>query len=165
MSKPSLKNVLFIALITLPLTAFAQSADTWVDVGPGHATGGGSAQGDIFQHVDTTSHVGPNGSMSHAVGIGVDQDGVSFSTSFGANGGGQGVGGNFNMTIGREGTHVSQGGVQTQGGNTRVQAGGGSGQYPGGIAGGNLIRGFGNNTQVHSQSTTQRFPRLSRMFP
>lgn len=164
MSKPSLKTLLAICLVSLPTFAMAQSAETGVDVGPGHAGATAGADGDIWSFGDTTSHVDGGGSFASGVAIGVGQDGVSFSHSVGANGGGVGVGHNINMTIGRDGTHVSNGGVTTQGGNTRVQVGGGSGQYPGGIGGGSNATGWGNNTNAWSNSNTQRFPRIVRSW-
>lgn len=165
MTKPSLK-ALFVFLFVLPTFAFAQWADTSVDVGPGHAGATADANGEIWSFGDTTSHVDGNGSFASGVAIGVGHDGISFSHSVGANGGGMGVGHNINMTIGRDGTHVSQGGVTTQGGNTRVEAGGGSGRYGGGLRGGSNVRGWGNNTNAWSNSNTQRFPRvLGRFIP
>lgn len=163
MSKPSLKTLLVIFLVSLPAFAVAQQyAETGVDVGPGHATGTAEADGDIWSWGETRSHVDGGGSFASGTAIGVGQDGISFSTSFGANGGGNGVGGNFNMTLGREGTHVSHGGVTSQGGNSRVQAGGGSGQTRGNIGGGSNVMGWGNNTNAWSNSNTQRFPRIVR---
>lgn len=159
MSKPSLKTLTLVLFAILPSIALAQSAETGVDVGPGHAGATAGANGDIWTFGDTTSHVDGGGSFAQGVAIGVGQDGISFSHSVGANGGGMGVGHNINMTIGREGSHVSTGGVTSQGGNSRVQVGGGSGQYPGGIGGGSNATGWGNNTNAWSNSNTQRFPR------
>lgn len=159
MSKPSLKTLLVIFLVSLPTFAFAQWAETGVDVGPGHASGSAGADGDIWSFGDTTSHVDGGGSFASGVAIGVGQDGISFSHSVGANGGGAGFGHNINMTIGRNGSHVSSGGVTSQGGNSRVQVGGGSGQTLGNIGGGSIVKGWGNNTNAWSNSDTRRFPR------
>lgn len=155
MSKLTLTTVFFC--LTLASASFAQSANTRVDVGPGFAGAGASANGSIFQFTDTTSRVKNGTSFGQGVAVGVGHNGISFSHSLGANGGGMGVGHNLNMTIGRNGTHVSHGGVTTQGGNSRVRVGGGSGQYGNQIYGGSTATGFGNRTRAWSNSNTRRF--------
>lgn len=159
MSKRTLKNALLTVVIcTLPTVAMAQWSETGVDVGPGQAGASAGADGD-WTFVDTTSQVNGNGSFGQGVAIGAGPDGISFSHSIGVNGGGVGAGHNLNVTIGRDGTHVSGGHVVSQGGDSRVIAGGGSGQYPGGIAGGSSVTGFGYDTHAHSHSNTRNFPR------
>ncbi len=159
MSKLNLKNVLLsVVLVTLPTVAMAQWSETGVEVGPGSSSVSAGADGD-WTFVDTTSRVDGDSSFGQGVAIGAGKDGISFSHSIGANGGGVGVGHNFNMTIGREGTHVSGGQVVSQGGDSTIIAGGGSGNYGTGFGGGSTVGGFGFDTQASSHSQTRRFPR------
>ena len=157
MSKITLTTAL---LFVLSITSFgmAQNAWTGVNVGPGFAGAQAGAQGSIFQFSDTKTRVKNGQSFGQGVAVGVGQNGVSFSHSIGANGGGLGLGHNLNMTIGRNGAHVSQGGVTSQGGNSSVQVGGRTGQGPGRqIYGGSNATGWGNNTRAWSNSRTQQF--------
>lgn len=157
------KKVATFLIVSLVLSAaqcFAQNANTGVNVGPGWAGANASANGSIWQFTDTTSKVKNGTSLGQGLAIGVGHNGISFSHSIGANGGGVGVGHNLNMTIGRNGTHVSHGGVTTQGGNSQVVVGGGSGQYGNRIYGGSQATGYGNNTRVYSNSHTRQFPRV-----
>lgn len=160
MSKFTLTSALLI-VATFATCSFAQSANTGVDVGPGYAGANAGATGSIWQWADTTSKVKNGTSFGQGVAVGVGRNGISFSHSLGANGGGLGVGHNLNMTIGRNGTHVSRGGVRTQGGNSRVVVGGGSGQLPGRrIYGGSTATGYGNRTNAWSNSRTRPAPRI-----
>jgi hypothetical protein len=143
-----------LAMMIIPGMAFAQSAGTSVDVGPGHANASGQAQGQ-WQHVDTESRVGNGHSMGRALAIGSGPNGIAISHSIGLNGRGTGVAHNFNMSLGRNGMHVSHGNVSSQGGNSRVIAGGNAGQSPwGDPQGGSTVGGFGRNTRAFSNSRT-----------
>ena len=145
----------------------AQSAGTWVDVGPGHAGAGGSATG-AFQHVDTNSRVGPGGNIAHGVAIGAGPNGFAMSHSVGVHGGGRGTAHNFNLSVGPGGAHVSHGNVNSSGGNSRVIAGGstntGSWWTPPG--GGSHATGFGRHTHASTHAETQKmrppFPPIPR---
>jgi hypothetical protein len=164
MLKQRLTNALLtFVFCTLPSIAMAQWAESGVDVGPGHAGGSASADGQ-WTFVDSSSRVNGINSLGHGVAIGAGPDGISFSHSIGFNSGGVGAGHNLNMTIGQNGTHVSNGQVVTQGGNSRVVVGGGSGQFGGGISGGSTVTGYGDFTYGQSHSHTQLFPRLYRPF-
>ena len=164
MSKRYLTNALFtVVLCTYPSIAMAQWAESGVDVGPGFANGSASADGE-WTFVDTSSRVNGANSLGHGVAIGAGPNGISFSHSIGFNSGGVGAGHNMNMTIGQNGTHVSNGQVVTQGGNSQVVVGGGSGQYGGGISGGSMVTGYGDVTYGQSQSHTHVFPRFRRRF-
>lgn len=156
MSKITL-TAAFLFVLSITTCSMAQSAWTGVNVGPGFAGANAGAQGSIFQFSDTKSRVKNGTSFGQGVAVGVGQNGISFSHSVGANGGGVGLGHNLNMTIGRNGTHVSQGGVTSQGGNSRVVVGGGSGQSGRQIYGGSNATGYGNNTRAWSNSRTQQF--------
>lgn len=151
----STRILAFLSLALLSMTANAQSAGTWVDVGPGHAGAGGSATGQ-FQHVDTDSRVGPMGSVARGVAVGAGPNGLSISHSIGVNMGGRGTAQNFNLSIGPNGTHVSRGNVNSTGGNSRVIAGGSSnvGSPWNNPSGGSYATGYGRNTvaQTHAQT-------------
>ncbi len=150
---------LFISFVSISTVASAQSAGTHVDVGPGHAGAGASASG-AWQHTETESRVGA-ANMGRALAIGAGPNGLSLSHSIGVNAGGRGVGHNFNLSIGPGGSHVSHGGVVTEGGNSRVLAGGNArgGLFP---SGGSSVSGFGRRTDAYSRSRTIPAP---PMFP
>lgn len=144
-----MKTSLTALLLALtPALAMAQSADSGVDVGPGGSGASAGYVGD-WGIAQTESRDG----FGRALGVGVTKDGVAISHSIGASNGSSGVGHNFNMAIGRDGAHVSQGGVVTSGGNGRVQAGGSGSQY----GGGSDVIGWGNNTKAWSNSRTRRW--------
>ncbi|MHB8903046.1 MAG: hypothetical protein ACYC6Y_30160, partial [Thermoguttaceae bacterium] len=127
-----------------------------VDVGPGHA--GATAGYDAPQGIARTESQVGTVNVGRGLAVGFGPNGLTVSHSIGVSGQ-QGVGAahNFNMSIGRDGTHVSQGGTYTVGGNTRVLAGGetyiGSGQ----VGGGSYTGGYGFDTQSWSRSQTRRF--------
>ncbi len=156
-----LKSRLFLCLLTAVLgltveTCLADGAWSGVDVGPGHA--GATAGYDAPQGIARTESRVGQVSMGRGFALGLGPDGLSLSHSIGVSGQhGVGVAHNFNLSIGQDGTHVSHGGVQTIGGNTRVLAGGethiGSGQ----IQGGSYSSGYGHDTRVWSNSRTRRF--------
>lgn len=147
--------------------ARAQSASTWVDVGPDRAGAGGTATG-TFQHVDTRSRVGPGGNIAHGVAIGAGPNGLAMSHSIGVHGGGRGNAHNFNLSVGPGGAHVSRGNVHSSGGNSRVIASGststGNPWNPPG--GGSLVTGFGRQTQASTTADTRSmrppFPPMPR---
>ncbi|TWT36988.1 hypothetical protein KOR34_19340 [Posidoniimonas corsicana] len=144
--KTSLTAALLLALA--PALALAQSADSGVDVGPGGSGASAGYVGD-WGIAKTESRDG----FGRALGVGVTKDGVAISHSIGASNGSSGVGHNFNMAIGRDGAHVSQGGVVTGGGNGRVEAGGSASQQ----GGGSEVVGWGDNTKAWTESRTRRW--------
>jgi hypothetical protein len=89
--------------------------------------------------------------------VGAGPNGISLSNSIGAGTGPLGGAHNVNLHIGRNGTHVSHGGVVSQGGNRRVISGGSAGNYGGQVSGGNYSTGFGNQTNAYSKSRTRRW--------
>ncbi len=151
---------LFLAAAAVSLvatTVSAQSAGTIVNVGPGFAGADASASGR-WTHTDTESRVGAGGgSLGRGLAIGVGPNGLSLSHSIGVNQGGVGVGHNFNLSIGRNGTHVSHGGVNTMGGNSQVIVGGQTSQNFGQIQGGSHATGFGHRTHARTGASTHRF--------
>ena len=148
------------AILATASTADAQwsspiSANTGVDVGPGHAGATAGASGQ-WQHAKTKTHVGDNGRFGQGLAVGAGPNGLAVSHSIGGNAGGVGLGHNLNLSIGRGGTHFSHGGVQSSGGNSRVVAGGGTTQ--GGIGsagGGSTVGGFGNRTRTWTRAATR----------
>ena len=166
---PRLKMI-FVVLLSLVAwdskLIQAQSAGTWVDVGLGRAGAGGTASGQ-FQHVDSSSRVGPFGSVAHGVAVGAGPNGMSISHSFGVHqAGGQGMAKHFSMSIGPAGSHVSHSNVNSLGGNSRVLAGGNTQVGLPGLAvpsGGSFATGFGRHTVANSSS--QSFPGISSLRP
>jgi hypothetical protein len=149
-----LERLLVVALVAAsPALANAQSAGTIVDVGPGHAGASGTASGP-WQLVDSSSSVNNGTSLGKALAVGAGPNGLAISHSVGVNRGGVGAAHNFNLAIGAQGTHVSHGGVISQGGNSRVIAGGSSQTGWQGPQGGSQVTGFGNNTRAYSKSRT-----------
>lgn len=144
------------AVIT-PSIADAQWAESGVDLSNGRAGAGASADGQ-WTFVDSTSNVNGSNSFGHGIGVGVGPNGISVSNSVGFNTAQGGAAHNFNMTVGRNGTHFSDGGVVSQGGNTGVIAGGGSGLYGNQISGGSSVTGYGNHVDAYSNSRTRRNP-------
>lgn len=155
-----------------PLAARGQSAGTLVDVGPGSAGASGTASG-AWQLVESNSRVSNGTSVGKALAVGAGPHGLAISHSVGVNSGGVGAAHNFNLSIGPQGAHVSNGGVVSQGGNSRVIAGGNAQTGFTGPRGGSQVSGFGNHTRAHSQSRTMpafrtlgspRFPAPGGMF-
>ncbi len=146
------KVIACFILVAAPAAANAQGAGTAVDVGPGHAAASGSASGQ-WQLVDSSSRVGNGTSFGNALAVGAGPNGLAISHSVGVNGGGGGAAHNFNLAIGAGGTHVSNGGVVTAGGDSRVIASG-SAEHGFAPQGGSTVGGFGNNTQAYSNSQT-----------
>ena len=152
-------TLLAVATLAVTSSADAQWAESGVNLGNGVAGANASADGH-WTLVDSTSNVNGSNSFGHGFGIGVGPQGMSISNSVGVNSAGGGVAHNFNMTIGQNGTHFSDGGVVSQGGYTNVGAGGGSGQYGSGISGGSYATGNGNYVDAYSNSHTRRNRRL-----
>lgn len=157
-SKKSFFMGLLLSLCLAQAAARAQSASTGVDVGPGRAGAWGSASGQ-FQHVDTNSRVGPNGSLARGLAIGAGPNGLAISHSIGVHGGGAGAAHNFNMTIGPGGTHVSGGAVNAFGGSSGVQSSGQANAGRWGLApsGGSSVGGFGRHVDARTHARTDSF--------
>ncbi len=147
------KTLVCVILTAAPAVACAQSAGTNVDVGPGFAGAGGQASGQ-WQLVDSNSRVHNGISTGNAFAVGAGPNGLALSHSIGVHGAGVGTAHNFNLAIGRGGAHVSNGGVTSQGGNSRVIAGGSAQSSPFGPQGGSTVTGFGNRTRAYSNSRT-----------
>ena len=160
------KSCLSLILLASSQVLWAQSASTGVDVGPGNAGAWGTANGQ-FQRVETDSRVGPNGTMARGLAIGAGPNGLAISHSIGLNQGGVGVGHNFNLSIGPGGAHISGGNVSSQGGNSRVIAGGQSnvGGLMGPPSGGSSVIGFGRHTHAQTHAQTMPFPPRPPMGP
>ncbi len=149
-----LKRVIACLILTAaPAVANAQSAGTIVDVGQGRAGASGNASGQ-WQLVESKSCVQNGTSSGNALAIGAGPNGLALSHSVGVNRGGVGVGHNFNLAIGSRGTHVSNGGVVSQGGNSRVVVGGNASNGNFGPQGGSTVVGYGRNTKAYSKSRT-----------
>lgn len=149
---------LFAGLLGLSVeTCLADGAWSGVDVGPGHAEA--NAGYDAPQGLARTESRVGQVNVGQGFALGYGPDGLSLSHSIGVSGqnGLLGAAHNFNLSIGRDGTHVSHGGVQTIGGNSRVLAGGEAHYGPGQLGGGSYTGGFGQNTRAWSQSRTRRF--------
>ena len=148
------------AVLATASTADAQwpssiSANSGVDVGPGHAGATAGANGQ-WQHAKTKTHVGDNGRFAQGLAVGAGPNGLAVSHSIGGNAGGVGLGHNLNLSIGRGGTHFSHGGVQSSGGNSRIIAGGGTTQGGiGNVNGGSTVGGFGNRTRTWTRAATR----------
>ncbi len=137
-------------------TCLADGAWSGVDVGPGHA--GATAGYDAPQGIARTESRVGRVNMGRGLAVGFGPNGLSLSHSIGVSGQhGIGAAHNFNMSIGPNGTHVSHGGVQTVGGNSRVLAGGETHIGSGPIRGGSYTSGYGHNTRAWSRSRTRRF--------
>ncbi|QDT07937.1 hypothetical protein K227x_63660 [Rubripirellula lacrimiformis] len=137
-------------------TVSAQSAGSWVDIGNGFAGAGGSASGPISIVKGRSSS--KNGmQFGHGFALGAGPNGLAISNSVGAGAGPGGVAHNMNLNIGANGTHFSQGGVVSQGGNRRVISGGQTGTRNGQVYGGSQSTGFGQNTKAWSQSHTRQW--------
>lgn len=153
--KTSLTTAALLLALT-PVMALAQSAESGVDVGP---DGSGASAGYVgdWGIAKTESRDG----LGRALGVGVTRDGIAISHSIGASSGSAGVGHNFNMAIGRDGSHVSHGGVVTSGGNGRVAVGGSGSQQ----GGGSTATGWGTNTDAWSKSKTRRWGASNQVYP
>ena len=147
---------LVAALLGLSVqTCLADGAWSGVDVGPGHA--GADAGYDAPNGIARTESRVGDINMGRGFALGYGPNGLSLSHSIGISGQhGFGAAHNFNMSIGPNGTHVSHGGTQTFGGNTRVLAGGESHIGPGQVWGGSRAGGFGHHTRAWSRSRTHR---------
>lgn len=137
----------------VPLAARGQNASTVVDVSPGQAGASGTASG-AWQLVESNSRVNHGTSLGKSLAVGAGPNGLAISHSVGVNSGGVGAAHNFNLSIGPQGTHVSNGSVISQGGNSRVIAGGNAQTGFTGPRGGSQVSGFGHHTRAHSQSRT-----------
>jgi hypothetical protein len=93
--------------------------------------------------------------FGHGFAVGANHNGISISNTIGAGAGGQAAAHNLNMHIGANGTHLSHGGVTTQGG--RVISGGQAGSNYGRVYGGSSSTGYGQNTKAWSDSHTRQW--------
>lgn len=157
MLRSRLSLCLFTAVLGMSVqNCLADGAWSGVDVGPGHA--GATAGYDAPQGIARTESRVGDVNVGRGFALGYGPDGLSISHSIGVSGQhGIGAAHNFNMSIGRDGTHVSHGGVQTVGGNTRVIAGGETHIGPGQVRGGSYTGGYGHHTRAWSRSRTHRF--------
>lgn len=147
--------ILFLAAASASPAA-AQRADSFVDIFRGGAGAGASADGQFkFARSKSSSNNGVQ--FGHGLAVGAGPNGIAVSNSIGAGAGPIGAAHNLNMTIGRDGTHLSQGGVVSQGGNRRVVSGGGTGIQNGQVYGGSGSSGFGNRTKAWSSSQTNQW--------
>jgi hypothetical protein len=135
-------------------TCLADGAWSSVDVGPGHA--GATAGYDAPEgFARTESRVGQV-SLGRGLALGLGPDGLSLSHTVGVSGPRAGAAHNFQLSIGRDGTHVSHGGAVTRGGNTRVLAGGETYVAPGHVRGDSYSGGFGHHTRAWARSQVWR---------
>ncbi len=149
-------GLLALAVVTAS-PASAQRAGSWVDIGNGFAGAGASANGSLLQFSKAKSSSRNGVQYGHGFAVGAGPNGISLSNSIGAGTGPLGGAHNVNLHLGRNGTHVSHGGVVSQGGNRRVISGGNAGNYGGQVSGGNYSTGFGNRTNAYSKSRTRRW--------
>lgn len=149
-------TLLIVAATAAP--ASAQRASSFVDIFGGGARAGASATGQ-FQFAKTKTSSKNGVQFGHGLAVGAGPNGIAISNSIGGGTGPLGVAHNLNLNIGPNGTHVSQGGVVSQGGNRRVIAGGETGTQNGQIYGGSNVTGFGNQTKVWSKSNTNNWNR------
>lgn len=146
--------------------ASAQRSGSWVDIGRGFAGAGASANGELFQYAKSKSKSKDGVQYGHGFAVAGGRDGITLSNSIGGGTGPLGAAHNLNLTIGRNGTHLSHGGVVSEGGNRRVISGGSSGSYNGRVSGGSSSTGFGNNTRAYSRSHTRQFyPQGNVVYP
>lgn len=134
-------------------SAMAQSASTDAGVWQGGAGGNATADG-FWQHAQSESKVGKV-NMGRGFAVGLGPNGLSLSHSIAVGKGPLAVGHNLNMTIGQNGTHVSEGGVVSTGGQTSANVGG-STQGGLNLGGGSNASGNGWNTNAWSNSQTNR---------
>jgi hypothetical protein len=156
MSMLKLRSVLFAAVLGLSVDmCLAGGAWSGVDVGPGHA--GATAGYDAPEgFARTESRVG-RVNVGRGLAVGLGPDGLSLSHTIGVAGHhGAGAAHNFNLSIGRDGTHVSHGGAVTHGGNTRVIAGGETHAGPGNVRGDSYAGGYGRHTRAWARSRVHR---------
>ena len=144
------------ALALTANTASAQRAGSWVDIAGGKVGAGASADG-LFKHATSRSSSKNGVDFGHGFAVGAGPNGIAVSNTIGAGGGPLGVAHNVQLNIGPGGTHVSQGGVVTQGGNRRVLSGGETGTRNGQVYGGSHSTGFGHQTKAWSHSQTNRW--------
>ena len=163
MSRRIMNQVALGCLTTLALVAgtaspaSAQRAGSWVDIGNGFAGSGASASGSLLQIAKSKSSSKNGVQYGHGFAVGAGPEGISLSNSIGAGTGPLGAAHNVNLHVGRNGTHVSHGGVVSQGGNRRVVSGGNAGSYNGRVSGGSSSTGFGNRTKAYSKSQTRQW--------
>ena len=138
----------------VPLAAQAGGSSSWVDVGRGHANSG-AATDSPMGIAQSESRVG-RVNMARGLAVGFGPDGLSISHSIGVNDRGLGVGHNFNMSVGRNGTHVGQGHVVTGGPNGRVFTGGETRVDRFGARGGNYAGGQGQFTRAWTRNRSRR---------
>ena len=144
------------ALALIANTASAQRAGSWVDIAGGRVGAGASADG-LFKHATSKSSSKNGVDFGHGFAVGAGPNGIAVSNTIGAGGGPLGVAHNVQLNIGPGGTHVSQGGVVTQGGNRRVLSGGETGIRNGQVYGGSRSTGFGHRTKAWSNSRTNNW--------
>lgn len=161
MKRQTLFTLAATTLFTLALAfstteASAQSAGSWVDIGRGGVGSGANASG-MFQIAKSRSSKKNGVGFGHGFALGAGPNGLALSNSIGVGGGPAGAAHNVQLNIGRNGTHFSQGGVVSQGGNRRVISGGQAGTTNGQIYGGSYSTGYGQNTRAYSKSHTRQF--------
>ncbi|KAA1260762.1 hypothetical protein LF1_33030 [Rubripirellula obstinata] len=140
--------------------ASAQRASTFVDIFRGGAEAGASADGQLkFAKSKSSSRNGVQ--FGHGFAVGAGPNGIALSNSIGGGAGPLGVAHNMNMTISPNGTHISHGGVVSQGGNRRVTSGGSTGIQNGQVYGGSESTGHGNRTRAWSNSRTRNWTQPS----
>lgn len=137
-------------------TASAQRASSGVDIFRGGAGANASADG-MFKFARTNSSSNNGVQFGHGLAVGAGPNGIAVSNSIGGGAGPLGAAHNVNLNIGTKGTHISHGGVVSQGGNRRVTSGGGTGIQNGRVYGGSRSRGYGNHTKAYSKSHTRNW--------
>lgn len=156
--RTSIHWIAALAIITVVSSTrvSAQRAGSWVDIGRGVVGSGASASGALqFAHSSSRKKNGVG--LGHGFSVGAGPDGIALSNSVGAGGGPLGVAHNMQLNIGRDGAHVSQSGVVSQGNNRRVTAGGQTGTHNGRVYGGSSATGFGQHTKAFSKSRTRHW--------
>jgi len=155
MSRSLMLPVCLVGLLGLCVeTCLAGGAWSGVDVGPGHAdaTAGYDAPQGIAR---TESRVGRI-NLGRGLALGMGPDGLSLSHTVGVSGHGAGAAHNFQLSVGRSGTHMSHGSAVTRGGNTRVVAGGETHVAPGQVWGDSYGGGFGRHSRAWARSQAWR---------
>ncbi|GEM_PF-3169617 len=135
-------------------TAEAQRAGSWVDIARGGTGSGASADG-VFKFARSDSRSNGSTQFGHGFAVGAGPEGIALSNSIGGGAGPLGAAHNLQLNVGREGTHLSHGGVVSQGGERRVFAGGETGSHYGQPYGGSQVGGYGHHTNAYSNSHTQ----------
>ena len=143
-----------VLLCLAALTAWAQGSSSWVDVGPGHADAGAATDAP-FGFARSESRVG-HVNLGRGLAVGFGPNGLTLSHSIGLQDHGLGLGHNFNLSVGPNGTHVGHGGVVTVGPNSQVFTGGNSRIDRFGPRGGSYAGGHGHFTRAWSRNRTWR---------